>query len=218
MKPTHMKFIDDLSLATAINLKETLVVDPDLPRPLAYHQRTSHTLPQDRNIMQQHFNDLMKHANKHKMVINENKSKVMLFNQGRKYDFLPAIEADNGKFLQTVEEIRLLGLVVRSDLSWQGNTDLICKKAYGRLWMIRNLKKLGVDRNDLLDVYNKQCRSILELAVPAWAPCITIKECKGRLQKKKNMTNLGFWPKFGGGGVRGGLKGPTCYMVYSLSL
>ena len=43
MKPTHMKFIDYLSLATAINLKETLVVDPDLPHPLAYHQRTSHT-------------------------------------------------------------------------------------------------------------------------------------------------------------------------------
>ena len=59
--------------------------------------------------MQQHFNDLMSHANKHKMVINEDKSKVMLFNQGRKYDFLPAIETANGNILHTVDEIRLLG-------------------------------------------------------------------------------------------------------------
>ena len=94
--------------------------------------------------MQQHFNDLMKHANKHKMLINENKSKVMLFNQAHNYDFIPSIETDNGTLLQTVDKIRLLGLVVRSDLSWQDNTDQMYKKAYGRLWMIRNLKKLGV--------------------------------------------------------------------------
>ena len=193
LKPTHMKFIDDLSLATAINLKENLVVAPDLPRPLSYHERTGHTLPLDRNNMQQHFNDLMSHANKHKMVINEDKSKVMLFNQGRKYDFLPAIETANGNILHTVDEIRLLGLVVRSDLRWQGNTDQMCKKAYGRLWMIRNLKKLGVTKHDLLDVYYKQCRSILELAVPAWAPGLTSKECKQieRVQKTALAVILG---------------------------
>ena len=38
---------------------------------------------------------------------------------------------------------------------------------------------------------------------------------KGRL--KKDRTNLRFWPKLGGG-VREGLKGPTCSTGYSLSL
>ena len=38
------------------------------------------------------------------------------------------------------------------NLRWQDNTDQMYKKAYGRLWMIRNLKKLGVLRNNLLDV------------------------------------------------------------------
>ena len=28
--------------------------------------------------------------------------------------------------------------------------------------------------------------------------------------KKKNTTNLGFWLKLGGGGVRGGSRAPTC--------
>ena len=59
---THMKYIDDLSLAVAINMKENLVVDPDLPRPLSYHERTNHTLPHDKNVMQQHFTRLMSHA------------------------------------------------------------------------------------------------------------------------------------------------------------
>ena len=93
---THMKYIDDLSLAVAINLKEILVVGPNLPRPLSYHERTSHTLPHDKNVMQQHFTRLMSHAKTHKMVINEEKSKVMLFNKGRKFDFLPCIKTEDG--------------------------------------------------------------------------------------------------------------------------
>ena len=59
--------------------------------------------------------------------------------------------------------------------------------------MIRNLKKLGVGEYDLLDVYNKQCRSILELAVPVWAAGITRKECKQieRVQKTALAIILG---------------------------
>ena len=69
----------------------------------------------------------------------------------------------------------------------------MCRKAYSRLWMIRNMKKLGVGRADLLDVYNKQCRSLLELAVPAWAPGLTSKECKQieRVQKTALAIILG---------------------------
>ena len=170
---THMKYIDDLSFAAAINLKECLVTNPDLPKPLAYHERTNHTLPDEKNIVQQQFNELKTFANNNQMAINEEKTKVMLFNQGWKYDFLPDIRTDSGDMLEVVEEVKLLGLVIRSDLSWQSNTENLCKKAYHRLWMLRNLKKLGVNKTELIDVYNKQCRSVLELAVPAWAPGLT---------------------------------------------
>ena len=117
----------------------------------------------------------------------------MLFNQGRKYDFLPIIQTEKDNILQTVDEMRLLGLVVRSDLRWQENTNQMCKKAYSRLWMVRNLKKLGVPKSDLLDVYYKQCRSIIELAVPAWAPGITSRECRQieRVQKTALAIILG---------------------------
>ena len=185
MMRAHMKYIDDLSFTTAINLKENLIVDPNLPKPLGYHERTNHTLPQNKNTMQEQFDQLKNFANDHQMIINEEKSKIMIFNQGWKYDFLPEIRNENGDMLEVVEEFRLLGLVVRSDLSWQANTEQLCKKAYNRLWMLRNLKKMGVENSKLLDVYNKQCRSVLELAVPAWAPGLTGREIKQleRVQK-----------------------------------
>ena len=69
----------------------------------------------------------------------------------------------------------------------------MCKKAYNRLWILRNLKKLGVDSIKLLDVYTKQCRSVLELAVPAWSPGLTNKESQQieRVQKTAFAIILG---------------------------
>ena len=50
---------------------------------------------------------------------------------------------------------------------------IYCAKTYARLWMLRNLKRYGARLEDLVDVYEKQCRSILEMAVPAWSPGLT---------------------------------------------
>ena len=59
--------------------------------------------------------------------------------------------------------------------------------------MLRNLKKLGVNRDELIDVYNKQCRSVLELAVPAWAPGLNGTQVKQleRVQKTAFAIILG---------------------------
>ena len=70
-------------------------------------------------------------------------------------------------------ELKWLGLIIRSDLKWSSNTEHIISKAYKRLWMVRRLKALGADTPKLVDVYIKQVRSIMELAVPAWHSSLT---------------------------------------------
>ena len=64
--------------------------------------------------------------------------------------------------------MRLLGLIIRSDLKWTSNTKNIIARASKRLWILRRLKHLGAREEDLLEVYIKQIRCLLELAVPAW--------------------------------------------------
>ena len=113
------------------------------------------------------MNELVEYAEEHEMVINKTKTKTILFSQARKYDFLPTITVD-GEPLEVVEELKLLGVMIRSDLSWNSNSDNICKNAFKRLWMIRRLKNLGTSELDLLDVYQKQIRCTVEFAVPAW--------------------------------------------------
>jgi hypothetical protein len=78
--------------------------------------------------------------------------------------------------IELVEEMRVLGLIVRADLKWSSNTENMVLKGYKRLWMLRRLKKLGANGEELLDVYIKQVRSVLELAVPVWHPSLTFLE------------------------------------------
>ena len=105
------------------------------------------------------------------MKLNANKTKFMVFNPGTSKDFMPAFEVD-GKKIEVVEETRLLGVLLRSDLSWSSNAEDIVKRAYKKLWYLRRLKRLGVEISDLIDVYIKQIRSILEYAAPLWHSAI----------------------------------------------
>ena len=81
-----------------------------------------------------------------------------------------------GNEIELVEEMRLLGLIIRSDLKWSSNTENMVVKGYKRLWMLRRLKQYGAKNEELLDVYIKQIRSVLELVVPVWQSSITMQE------------------------------------------
>ena len=167
----HLKYIDDLSYLTSINLKTKLEVnqDPNPIRPVAFHDRTGHHLPdQDCEIINQ-IEKLEGFVDEHQMRINSDKTKVMLFNTSTARDFMPRVNIGNSdQNLEVVDQLKLLGIIITSDMKWHANTEYLCIKGYNRLWMLRNLKKVGATKEELLDVYFKQCRNILELAVPVW--------------------------------------------------
>ena len=133
----HLKYIDDLSLAQAINLKECLInnPDPNPPRPLSYHNHTNHLLPTDSYQLQDQLHQLVRYSEENQMVISENKCKVMIFNTGRKYDATPklTLSGSGNNYLEVVETFQLLGVVIRSDLRWNDNTDYLCQKGCKRL-------------------------------------------------------------------------------------
>ena len=89
------------------------------------------------------------------MQINQKKTKLMLFNPCRIYDFQPDKELSGVK-IEVVKQMKLLGVVITDDLKWHENTIHITKKAYSRLWIFRRLKSMEASVSILLDVYNKQ--------------------------------------------------------------
>jgi hypothetical protein len=176
LQKKHLKYIDDMSYMTSIDLKTKLEVNPDPNpiRPLAYHERTGHFLPQQHCEITNQMDKLTTFVNEHEMRINQDKTRIMLFNTARKWDFTPTVSLGNTNInLEVVEELKLLGIIVTSDMKWHANTAYLCEKGFNRLWMLKNLKRFGATKSELLDIYNKQCRSVLELAVPVWTAGLT---------------------------------------------
>ena len=81
-----------------------------------------------------------------------------------------------GKHIEVVEEMKIVGFQLRSDLKTISNTRYIIKKAYSRMWILRRLKDLGAKRHRLIDVLQNQVLSVLTLGVPAWDCMLTEQE------------------------------------------
>ena len=75
--------------------------------------------------------------------------------------------------IEVVEQFKLLGQIISKDMKTIANTQNICNKAYTRMWILRRLKELGCPTEELLDVLRQQILSVVEQAVPYWAPLIT---------------------------------------------
>ena len=179
MKISKVKWVDDKSLTVALDLASSLVPDTrsDTPRPVPYRGRLNLVLPREKNVMQDELDKLTAHTSDRRMCINEKKPKIMLFSRSKKFDFLPELKVGTStQNIELVEEMKIVGYMLRSDLKTISNTKYILKKAYSRLWIIRRLKALGASRQRLIDVLQKQVLSALQVAVPAWDSSLTCQE------------------------------------------
>ena len=118
------------------------------------------------------------------MRLNVQKTKLILFIPCKSMDFMPDFEVNHSR-IDLVEQVKLLGVVISSNLSWSANTDSIVERCNRKTWMLRRMKKLGASQEDLLDVYLKQIRSMAEFAVPVWNSSLTGEDIANieRLQK-----------------------------------
>ena len=75
--------------------------------------------------------------------------------------------------LDQVQETKLLGLVLRDDLSWKSNSAELTKRAYSRMLILKNLVKFDVPLVDLVQIYILYIRSVMEQSAVVWHPAIT---------------------------------------------
>ena len=78
----HLKYVDDLTLAEAVDLKEKLVSVPEDLRvmPDLFYERTGHVLPIDESNVYKELVKTMDYATENEMMINFKKTKAIIFN------------------------------------------------------------------------------------------------------------------------------------------
>ena len=105
VKSLHVKYVDDGAVAARVDLKPCLAKDPvNRPLPLNFRERTGHILPSENNLLQHFILETHQYANSNNMIINKDKTNLMLFSKSRKYDFPPEVHFNDGTKLEAVSE------------------------------------------------------------------------------------------------------------------
>ena len=170
----HMKYVDDLAVAEAVNMNTQLKNIPlqSRPQPDTFRARTGHKLNNEESHVFKQLIEIQNYAESNKMKLNIQKTKLMLFNPCKTKDFMPEFSVNQNR-VELIEQTKLLGVILSSDLSWAANTEYIVKRCLNKTWMLRRLKRLGASQDDLLEVYIKQVRSLAEYGVPVWNSSLT---------------------------------------------
>ena len=105
-------------------------------------------------------------------VLNEKKTKSMIFNNSRKHQFTSDLKL-KGESLNIVNEAKLLGLVITNDLKWNRNTEKIVKDANLKMRMLHIASKFIKNKQDLIQIYKTFIRSKLEYSCTVWHSSLT---------------------------------------------
>ena len=106
------------------------------------------------------------------MILNQNKTKVMTFNFTDNHQFSSRLTLNN-EHLEIVNFTKLLGVVISDDLKWDENTDLLVKRAYARMELLRKITSFGTSREEKKNIYILYIRSILEQSCVVWHSSLT---------------------------------------------
>ena len=128
-------------------------------------------LPSSSYSTQNYLENVSNWTNSNLMKLNEAKSSYMIFTRSQQ-EFRTRLLLNDIK-LDHVHEARLLGLLITDNLKWDLNTKDVCKRAYARLSMVTKLKYVGVQQDDLIDVYCMFVRSLLEYCSAVWHSTLT---------------------------------------------
>ena len=172
--PKHrFKFVDDLTILEKVNLLLVGLASHNchssVPSDVPVHNQI---IPGEHLKSQEYLQKIKEWTEQQKMVLNEKKTKIMVFNFTDHYKFTTRL-ALNEKNLEIVDEAKLLGVIITDDLKWDRNTEYLVKKAYARMELLRKVSEFTSSIDDKREIYILYIRSILEQSSAVWHSSLT---------------------------------------------
>ena len=138
------KFVDDLSVLEIINLISVGMSCYNFRQHVASDIGTNQQYIPSGNIQsQQYMDNISGWTDSKQMVLNEKKSKIMIFNFTLNHQFSTRVHL-KGTLLETINQTRLLGTILTSDLKWHANSQYLTQRGYQRMIILRNLYKFDL--------------------------------------------------------------------------
>ena len=124
-------------------------------------------IPNQNLKTQKYLDSIQKWTVDRMMVLNEKKTKSMVFNFSRDKQFATDIRLKN-EVLEVVKETKLLGVYITNDLKWNRNTEHLVKDANRRMRVLHRAANFTKNSRDLLIIYKSFIRSKLEQSAVVW--------------------------------------------------
>ena len=96
----------------------------------------------------------------------------MLFNSSPKYAFPPEFTLGQEE-LAVKTNHKILGVMVQDDARWGTQVEHMTKKASKKIWLLRRMKKLGVDEATIACFWKAEGLCYLEYCNPVWSGALT---------------------------------------------
>jgi hypothetical protein len=185
---THKKaFIDDLTLLEKISLSNLEIQEP-IVGPPPFHGRFHLGLPENKSILQHQLNDLVVYTKNNHMILNSKKTKCLPFINSHTKDFIPQLSVAPGTNLEVIYQLKLVGLVINSEMTWDDHVDYTIGRVNKTLWQLTRFKQLVSDKKRLITFYILKVRSILMFGAVCFHSALTQEQSKRlELQQKRSL-------------------------------
>ena len=179
------KWLDDLTVLEVVILLTVGITSYNIKQHVPSDIPTGNGFIEAGNLETQNYiNSISEWTRQKQMKLNHSKSSVMMYNFTEKYQFATrlTVESEN---LEVVNQCKLLGVVLTSDLKWNENTKHLVKRANSRMEILRKLSSFNPPISDMLTIYKLYIRSILEQSCVIWHSSLSEenKEDLERVQK-----------------------------------
>ena len=189
----RFKFVDDLTVLEKVNLLlvglASINCKSSVPSDIPIHNQL---IPSENLQSQEYLQKIKQWTDDQKMILNQKKTKVMIFNFTEKYKFTTRL-TQNNEHLEVVKQAKLLGVLISDDLKWDLNTDYLVKKANKRMELLRKVANFSTSIDDKRIIYILYVRSILEQSSVVWHSSLTKENIEDleRVQKSAVRIILG---------------------------
>ena len=169
----RFKFVDDLSILEIVNLLTVGITSFNIRQEVANDIPTHNQFIPSHNLQSQVWLDeIDRWTENQQMMINEKKTKNMIFNFTEKYQFTTRLQLKD-KNIEVISSTKLLGTILSDDLGWDLNTSALVRKGNARMELLRRVASFGTPVDDLKTIYILFIRSILEQSATLWNSNLT---------------------------------------------
>ena len=125
------------------------------------------------STLQNALDQVCRWSSQNRLYLNASKTKEIFVYFGKKtlHHIQPLFINDCA--IEQVDSCKLLGVTISSNLKWSDHTDKLYAKASKRLFYLRQLKRSGLDKNELCKVYITLIRPVIEYACEVWSTALT---------------------------------------------